>query len=102
MTTLREKIEIMQAYEKGERLQVKHKGEWSDISFPLWNWELNQYRVKPKKTTLWFALLKSKHAGNFFLTSPVEKKIHDMELEKYLSYCELFREYCETFENTGE
>ena len=50
MKTTKEKIEIMQAYERGEQIQVQHKytNEWKDINSPEFNWVECDYQVKPK------------------------------------------------------
>ena len=50
--TLREKIETMQAFERGEEIEVNFNGTefdgWIKDIFPSWNWEENNYRIKPK------------------------------------------------------
>ena len=50
-----EKIEIMQAYVDGRDIEFRSKknirGEWSEIPSgrnPHWNWEVFDYRLKPK------------------------------------------------------
>ena len=51
MKTIKEMIEVMQAYESGERIQVKDIADntkWKEIEFPGWNWIYYDYRVKPK------------------------------------------------------
>ena len=51
MKTTREKIEIMEAYEMGEQIQIKNsKNVWEDIDCPLFDWANCNYRVKPKLT----------------------------------------------------
>ena len=48
--TLREKIEVMEAFERGEEIQVD-KGRyacWALTKEPSWNWSENNYRIKPK------------------------------------------------------
>ena len=42
-------IEVMQAYTKGEAIEVSDKGagNWSEIKYPLWDWCNFEYRVKP-------------------------------------------------------
>ena len=51
--TLREKIETMQAFERGEYVEVrtdKTKSEtWSVAVDPIWDWNNNDYRIKPKQ-----------------------------------------------------
>ena len=48
--TLREKIEVMQAFERGEEIEVSYINieKWSDISTPDWAWSAYDYRIKPK------------------------------------------------------
>lgn len=51
MKTTKEKIEIMQAYERGEQIQiyVYTFNEWRDVGTdPLWDWVNFDYRIKPK------------------------------------------------------
>ena len=45
-----EMIEVMQAYTRGEAIEVSDKGagNWSEIKYPLWDWNSFEYRVKPK------------------------------------------------------
>ena len=42
-------IEVMQAYTRGEAIEVSDKGagDWSEIKYPLWDWNSFEYRVKP-------------------------------------------------------
>ena len=51
MKTTKEKIEVMQAYDRGEQIQLLDRlGNWVDIDMPEWSWGLRDYRVKPKKS----------------------------------------------------
>ena len=52
MKSTKEMIEVMQAYEEGEQIQIKpsYTTEWSEANFPWWNWSDFDYRVKPKKS----------------------------------------------------
>ena len=55
--TTEEMIEVMQAYTRGETIEVSDKGadDWSEIKHPLWDWSGFEYRVKPKPIeTLWY------------------------------------------------
>lgn len=52
-----EMIAVMQAYARGEAIEVSIKGrdDWSEIKCPLWDWNSFEYRVKPKPIeTLWY------------------------------------------------
>lgn len=49
MKTTKEKIEIMQAYERGEQIQINNSNNmWEDIDCPEFNWIECDYQVKPK------------------------------------------------------
>lgn len=49
MKTLNEKIEIMQACQRGEQIEFMDcSREWKDTPNPIWDWAKTDYRVKPK------------------------------------------------------
>ena len=48
MKTTKEMIEVMQAYERGERIEFYNGITWKDVNNPIWDWLHNDYRVKPK------------------------------------------------------
>ena len=50
MKTTKEMIEVMQAYERGEQIQIKSEKKdcWDDICNPVWDWGTFDYRVKQK------------------------------------------------------
>lgn len=54
MKTTKEMIEVMQAYERGEIIEVNylydHKDYWIACETPIWDWNNFDYRVKPKKS----------------------------------------------------
>ena len=49
--TLREKIKVMEAFERGE--EIEHRDRLNDMWFesnsPAWNWREFEYRIKPKQ-----------------------------------------------------
>lgn len=51
--TIEEKIEVMRAFSEGKKIQSTINTpmgiEWEDDGVPSWNWEWNDYRIKPKK-----------------------------------------------------
>ena len=52
MKTIKEMIEVMQAYERGEQIEsiCKIKNAlWYECNNPIWNWSDFDYRVKPNK-----------------------------------------------------
>lgn len=49
MKTTKEMIDIMQAYDRGERIECLNEfGEWESYGTPTWDWFHKDYRVKPK------------------------------------------------------
>ena len=46
MKTTKEMIEVMRAYERGEKIEVCYGGDWKEIDLPSWSWGLRDYRVK--------------------------------------------------------
>lgn len=49
ITTTKEKIAVMQAYDDGKYVQVKTTdGMWIDAPVPNWNWMACEYRIKPE------------------------------------------------------
>ena len=48
--TLREKIEVMEAFERGEEIEWSywHIDAWISVDSPTWDWNDFCYRIKPK------------------------------------------------------
>ena len=49
--TLREKIEVMQAFERGEEIEYSWTNwgtRWEIVKSPSWDWTSYLYRIKPK------------------------------------------------------
>ena len=49
--TLKEKIEVIRAYDEGKEVQVLTPEGWSYITNDIWDFKYNEYRVKPDETT---------------------------------------------------
>ena len=49
--TLREKIEVMQAFDRGEEIEYEkiNKQDWTLMRIEEWNFEKYNYRIKPKQ-----------------------------------------------------
>lgn len=50
--TTKEKIEVMQAYERGEKIERRSANceeKWTFVIFPIWNWDKFEYRIRPKE-----------------------------------------------------
>lgn len=89
--TTKEMIEVLQAYERGERVQYKHVGQWKEdwldlaADNPSWNFRYTNYRIaKPEprkiKVCAWFdgsALMwraESIHLTDNWIRVPAEDK----------------------------
>lgn len=48
MSTLTEKINVMQAYGEGKKIEAMHLrgGEWRAVDCPTWDWYNYDYRIK--------------------------------------------------------
>ena len=48
--TLKEKIEVMEAFERGEEIEYTPLMEeiWRGTTIPAWDWALYEYRINPK------------------------------------------------------
>lgn len=60
MKTTQKMIEVMQAHERGEVIQIRPlyayyggDGKWMDSDAPNWDWSHMDYRVKPKPREWW-------------------------------------------------
>lgn len=51
MKTIREKIEVMEAFERGERIEFTQEPiiSWASAPGPNWDWSRFDYRIKPAK-----------------------------------------------------
>ena len=58
MKTVKEKIEVMQAFEDGKQVEVtiSGKSKWFNCGEPTWNWVASDYRVKPEPVEFWMNL----------------------------------------------
>ena len=93
MKTTKEMIEVMQAYVRGEQIQLLNRlGVWVDIDMPEWSWGLQDYRVKPKKkyvpfdTAEEFFAAQRKHGYRLIgiddgiITDDISPKAHDISI----------------------
>jgi hypothetical protein len=53
MKTIKEMVEVMQAFEQGRAIECQPLtwDTWADCKEPGWNWQLYDYRVKPTRIT---------------------------------------------------
>ena len=83
--TLREKIEVMEAFERGEEIEVSYvkQDKWSNISNPDWSWGVYNYRIKPNQTV---TIEKWLFEDRFGI-----KVVQDIEKDCVLCYCHEFQ-----------
>ena len=73
MKTTKEMIEVMQAYDMGEKIECFNDEQWKDVNNPVWDWLHNDYRVKQKKyvpfdTAEEFLAAQRAHGGDALIT----------------------------------
>lgn len=75
MKTTKEMIDVMQAFDRGEKIECFNDDyeQWKDIDSPIWDWLHNDYRVKPKTkyvpfdTPEEFFAAQRAHGGDLFI-----------------------------------
>lgn len=83
--TISEKIAVMAAAARGEKIQMTSLSfpRWIDIPTPKWNWEELDYRVKPKPQKFWVIF---NQQNRVLYAGEVKPNIHlykDCVLEEY-------------------
>lgn len=58
MKTTKEMIDVMQAFDRGEKIECFNDEQWKDVNNPIWDWLHNDYRVKQKKKYVPFETIK--------------------------------------------
>ena len=56
MKTTAEMIEVMQAYERGEKVEAcwrRHSNDWVKCELPQWDWSNFNFRIAPKPLECW-------------------------------------------------
>lgn len=99
MKTTKEMIEVMQAYDRGEAVQLKSPDNWLDVCCPSWNWNENDYRVKPKTKITEIHWVLFEKDGKIYTSNP-RSPIEHREFKKDIldSGAKILRTYCEYFE----
>ena len=85
--TLREKIEVMEAFERGEEIEIKHRDsalDWILTKQPTWNWNSSLYRIKPKPKQV-IVIEKWLFEDKFGI-----KFVQEIEKDCVLNYCNEF------------
>ena len=85
MKTTKEMIEVMQAYDNGEKIEAGYNGVWIDIDMPEWSWGLRDYRVKPKKKYIPFDTAEEFLAAQRAHGEPVRCKLDDELYHAYIN-----------------
>ena len=84
---LRSKIEVMEAFERGEEIEVSsNSGEtWRQVPCPNWNWVNYSYRIKPKPKQVvviekW--LFRLKGTERYAIEEASNEKLRDCEIDE--------------------
>ena len=87
---LKEMIKIMQHYADGGRIEFKPRNTigWRFVVYPVWNWELFDYRIaeQKQKVTIEKWLIKDKDSGEHFI---MESSDIDLTLQDYPKWIKL-------------
>lgn len=85
MKTLAEKIAVMQAAERGEKIESKYialqcpEAAWCPNSKPVWDWINFDYRVAPRTKEIVVVAWKAHPQSAFVMDSSTYKGRHDQE-----------------------
>lgn len=83
MKTTREMIEVMEAHERGENIEMVHRymsgAVWDETSDPGWNWIDFDYRVSPKPRECWAIFTAGNNVRMFASKAEAEKHHHVVE-----------------------
>jgi len=59
MPTTKEMIEVMLAFERGEKIEFRYPdnpdSNWKTAITPVWNWGHAEYRIQPKNVYVWWS-----------------------------------------------
>mgnify|MGYP004681013961 CR=1 FL=1 len=84
--TTEEKIEVIKAYSEGKAIEIysKFSEKWLDKTFDIWDFDMEEYRVKPNEAAAKFK------AGDVLLAkkdehqvNPTRFEVTDIKLEYY-------------------
>ena len=62
MSTIEQKIEIMQAHKEGKTVQFRHNsslGTWGVVKNPRWNWHYYDYRILQGSAETYITVLRN-------------------------------------------
>ena len=85
--TLRQKIEVMEAFERGEEIEQCERlfDNWYASPLPSWNWKEFDYRIKPKPKQVvviekW--LFRLKGTERYAIEEASNEKLRDCEIDE--------------------
>ena len=90
MKTIKEMVEIMLAFDRGEQIQVKNIADntkWKEIEFPGWNWIYYDYRVKPKSNYIPFETAEEFFTAQRKHDEFVRRKIDGVLFHSFVNNC---------------
>ena len=87
MKTTKQMIEVMQAYDRGEKIECFNDEQWKDVNNPIWDWLHNDYRVKPKKIYVPFDTADEFLAAQRKYSKTVRRKADNFLFRSYVNEC---------------
>jgi hypothetical protein len=76
MSTTKQKIAVMQAFEDGKAVQYRKRGvssdAWMRVDAPIWAWDCIDYKVKPEPKKVMMQVWESEHSEAIRAT-PINK-----------------------------
>lgn len=96
MSTLQEKIAVMQAAERGEAIQssgafsCQAPCDWEDDNTPNWDWDALEYRVKPEPRVLYANEFQERGLStNHYRTEDAAKSAAGEKISKIIKFVEV-------------
>ena len=79
MKTTAEMIAVMQAFDRGEKIEGEIKGKLVPITRPVWDWTLFDYRVVRKPAECWVWVFPSGRCGVSFESEAEALRVYDYD-----------------------
>ena len=87
MKTTKEMIDVMQAFDRGEKIECFNDEQWKDVNNPIWDWLHNDYRVKQKKKYVPFETAEEFLAAQRKYSKTVMRKEDNHLFRSYVNEC---------------
>ena len=96
-STLKEKIEVMQAFLDGKEIEIYNDVVdpcyWESIANPEFNWEYNDYRIKPEPVQVPFNISDYESRLGKKMRHVKQKFTGILTCVEVIRFCTIFRSY---------